>query len=187
MTARTFDDSTGTRWEVFEVHRAAEKPGAVPAGLERGWLAFEHGAQKRRLAPFPSDWVEAPAVELERLCAIARVALSPDLLHFERRREPRRNQAAPESHPDRSTTAEHHAEESAPVGTATADASADDVEHAVRTFAHQARGRRRQAIEAMVELKSMLLERFPGEGHGARDMRSVRRWFVEAYYFERDA
>lgn len=187
MTARTFDDSTGTRWEVFEVHRAAEKPGPVPAGLERGWLAFEHGTEKRRLAPFPSDWVEAPVVELERLCAIARVALSPDLLHFERRREPRPERSAPESHPDRAANAEHHAEEAASVGTATDEAPADDVEHAVREFAHEARNRRRQAIEAMVELKAMLLERFPGENHRARDMRSVRRWFVEAYYFERDA
>ena len=56
---------------------------------------------------------------------------------------------------------------------------------------HEARGAKIPAIEAMVRLKSMLVEQFgaaevaPEIAEEARDMRLVRRWFVETYYFER--
>src|SRR4051812_7870927 len=74
MAARTFQDSAGVLWEVFEVQRASTKPGAVSSGLEHGWLAFVSGATKRRLAPFPPGWADAAPAELERLCAAARAA-----------------------------------------------------------------------------------------------------------------
>jgi hypothetical protein len=165
---------------VFEVHRSSRKAGAVSSGLEDGWLAFVHGEHKRRLAPFPPEWVGADASELERLCAMARVAPAPRAARAgdeERRRVPR---------PTNPTPPEGMAplpEPSPVVGTPTAES----VEHAVRAFAQRARLEGLPAIEAMVQLKLLLADQFPGATSAARDLRRVRRWFVEAYYFERDA
>jgi hypothetical protein len=39
----------------------------------------------------------------------------------------------------------------------------------------------------MMELKTLLLQRYPEPESQARDRHLVRRWFVEAYYFERNA
>ena len=38
----------------------------------------------------------------------------------------------------------------------------------------------------MLELKALLEERHPEPESEARDRQLVRRWFVEAYYFERE-
>jgi hypothetical protein len=169
VAARTFEDSTGTLWEVFEVHRASEAPRGVSAGMELGWLAFISATGKRRLAPYPPAWESAPEKELERLCESARRANPTKLpIGGPRILAPR-------------------AVESAQV----IDEAKSPVRHAVRAFAQEARAARLPAIEAMVRLKSMLAERFSGEGSApetraeAADLRSVRRWFVEAFYFER--
>ena len=67
------------------------------------------------------------------------------------------------------------------------------VRDVVRAYALEARATRVSAIEAMVRLKTTLAERFKGEDVSAAsradasDMRRVRRWFVEAFYFERRA
>ena len=185
MSSRAFEDSTGVSWEVFEVHRASAAPRGVSPGLEKGWLAFVSAAEKRRLAPYPTTWETDPASELERLCASARVA-NPA-------RFPRE--------------ASHNADA---VGSALAGArglralaseplSVPEVEQergnlvreAVRVFAQQARVSNLPAIEAMVRLKTLLHEQYggpdvePGTRGDASDMRRVRRWFVEAFYFER--
>lgn len=170
MAARTFEDSAGTVWEVFEVHRASEAPRGVSAGLEGGWLAFVSAAGKRRLAPYPPAWESASEPELERLCESARRARPTQLpVGGVRARVPR--VVEPE--------------------TSRLDATTSLVRDAVRVFAHEARASRLPAIEAMVRLKSMLAERFlkedspPETRADASDLRRVRRWFVEAYYFER--
>jgi hypothetical protein len=146
---------------VFEVHRSSTKAGGVSSGLESGWLAFVSGERKRRLAPFPVGWERAPEIELERLCGMARVA-------------------PPSRHPG-----DH------PAGGETSHAPLDEVpasvETTVRAFAHRARAQSVPAIEAMVELKALLAQTYPDPGSQAHDLRRVRRWFVEAYYFERDA
>jgi hypothetical protein len=64
--------------------------------------------------------------------------------------------------------------------------SADPVEQTVRRFAQQARAHRLPAIEAMVQLKGLLARVYTSTTSDARDLRAVRRWFVESYYFERD-
>ena len=69
----------GMAWDVWEVYPSAveqrmsgEHPAVqdddgrpqerrevrirVPAALEAGWLAFQSGAQRRRLAPIPANW-----------------------------------------------------------------------------------------------------------------------------------
>ena len=195
MPARTFEDSSGAVWEVFEVHRASQKPGAVSAGLENGWLAFVNGETKRRLAPFPPEWVDATPTELERLCAEARHAPVPKYAAGTRRPRIRvRDDAQPTP-----TAAEEAmtSEEALALDESSLRAPSDTpnlmsgvhhraVEEAVRAFAHEARLRKLPAIEAMVELKGVLARQFAEADSPARDRRLVRRWFVESYYFERD-
>jgi hypothetical protein len=188
VPARTFEDSAGTVWEVFEVLRSSQKAQAVTAGLELGWLAFISGSQKRRLAPYPSDWTTVDDAELERLCSAARAArptgAGPELRPVERAASdgtPRTR--VPRIRPTRSSQAMPDVGELPIVRSAT---GADSVEDTVREFAHQARSRRVPAIEAMVRLKALLARIYTDPGSAAHDLRSVRRWFVDAYYFERD-
>ena len=191
MPARTFEDSAGAVWEVFEVHRASQKPGAVSAGLENGWLAFVSEQEKRRLAPFPTEWVDATSTELERLCRLARFAPAPRVAAREMMRPKIRSRADEETPTPaklvmRAEESRLHREadpDEAPIAMTSDD---DSVEHAVRAFAHAARARGLPAIEAMVELKGLLSRRFTDTASPARDRRLVRRWFVETYYFERN-
>jgi hypothetical protein len=169
VASRTFQDSTGTQWEVFEVHRASEAPRGVSKGYEGGWLAFVSSSGKRRLAPYPSSWKSAPLSELERLCESAR-RIAPTRLSLGGQRTPsNRGTDVPSA------------------GTGEAPSVVRDV---VRAYAREARDTRLPAIEAMVRLKTMLAERFLADGaspeirRDATDLRRVRRWFVEAYYFE---
>ena len=168
MAARTFTDSAGLTWDVFEVRRASQKAGAVSPGFENGWLAFASGEHKRRLAPVPASWETASDAELETLCESARhapVARFP----LERPSRPRirRSSLDGDSAGDPSV---------APTA----------VESTVRGFAHDARARGLPAVAAMLELKTLLQQRHPEPDSQARDRQLVRRWFVETYYFERD-
>lgn len=166
MAARTFTDSAGLTWSVFEVHRASQRAGAVSPGLENGWLAFANGDSRRRLAPFPASWETATDAELEDLCATARRV---DPARFPADQMPR-----PRIRPSRLDSE-----------SSTAEASPSNVEATVRTFAHQARARGLPAVSAMLELKTLLQQRYPEPQSVAHDRQRIRRWFVEAYYFER--
>lgn len=91
MTHRRIRDVVGKSWDVWAVnpsdverrmsgeHRipvigAEEDDGArreirvvVPTGLQDGWLAFQTGIERRRLAPIPDGWhllTEAQLLEL---------------------------------------------------------------------------------------------------------------------------
>lgn len=193
MPARTFEDSTGAVWEVFEVHRSLTHPGSVSGGLEQGWLAFMSGERKRRLAPFPREWETAPDPELERLCSAAR-AVSPTRFPFDPstrdRRRKEREAAGPADTGARrradDSTAGEFGEVHLDVPNATVQSGAEGVEMTVREFAHQARARGLPAIDAMVQLKALLQAKFADPNSDARNLRLVRRWFVEAYYFERE-
>jgi|SRR5690348_7944525 hypothetical protein len=79
MTHRKIKDGDGRSWDVWEVYPSAveqrmsgEYP-AVPSGdgstkerrevrllvpseLQQGWLAFQSGDERRRLAPIPENW-----------------------------------------------------------------------------------------------------------------------------------
>src|ERR1700704_3818129 len=191
MAARTFADSAGAIWEVFEVHRSSTKPGAVSGGLEQGWLSFTSGDTKRRLAPIPPAWETSPDAELERLCSTARgVPRAPPV--FEPiSRDRRRKAGEPAEKQDTGERRRAADEMGTQLGAATAQggfalARGGDtgVEETVRRFAHEARARGVPAIDAMVQLKSLLQERFVGPESDARDIKSVRRWFVETFYFE---
>ena len=39
----------------------------VPDRLQKGWLAFQSGRERRRLAPIPADWNEMTTRELVEL------------------------------------------------------------------------------------------------------------------------
>jgi hypothetical protein len=39
--------------------------------LRGGWLTFEQGDARRRLAPIPDGWADLPDPELRRLCSAA--------------------------------------------------------------------------------------------------------------------
>lgn len=62
---RTFRDSSGNSWTVWDTVRSSDTP--VMAALADGWLTFECEASKRRLAPIPRDWERVPESELAKL------------------------------------------------------------------------------------------------------------------------
>ena len=70
VTQRIFDDIRGRRWRVFAVHPSATtiESGALPESFRDGWLSFESGDEKRRVAPIPPAWEELPMDELQLLC-----------------------------------------------------------------------------------------------------------------------
>ena len=167
MAARTFTDSAGLTWSVFEVHRSSQKAGAVSPGYKQGWLAFACGDSRRRLAPFPSTWEASTDAELELLCETAR--------RVEPVRVPANHVLRPRIRPSRLDTE-----------LARAIASPANVETAVRSFARKARVRGLTAVAAMLELKSLLQQHYPDPQSEAHDRQRIRRWFVEAYYFEQE-
>jgi hypothetical protein len=66
---RTFADSTGIEWTVYEVKRqgaTADRWSYLPAEFGDGWLCFESDVSKRRLTPVPPRWREFSDSELER-------------------------------------------------------------------------------------------------------------------------
>lgn len=77
MAVRTFESPDGITWTAWEVI-----PGQVsefrstfgshlPAQMAEGWLCFDCGSEKRRLAPLPSDWAGRTEAELWFLCRAA--------------------------------------------------------------------------------------------------------------------
>jgi hypothetical protein len=69
VAVRQFADRAGRRWRVWEVQpgavrtRRTELSGGEPLA---SWLAFQslEGAERRRLAPYPSDWLTLSEAEL---------------------------------------------------------------------------------------------------------------------------
>lgn len=72
---RTFIDTQGVVWDVWEVRRdhvaGYGLPHSIHPELEDGWLCFASRHEKRRLAPFPDDWTRLGREQLEALCANA--------------------------------------------------------------------------------------------------------------------
>lgn len=99
MAHRTFHDEVGRSWDVWDVvptaverriaqgaprppaverRRVKEARVVVPDRLQKGWLAFQSGKERRRLTPIPTDWDDMTVSELL------------DLLHQADRRRARR-------------------------------------------------------------------------------------------------
>jgi hypothetical protein len=74
---RTFRDSNGTAWTVFEVRRQVSGTGDrsyLPGGFNDGWLCFETHGAKRRLTKYPPRWREFSDEELMNLLSQAQTA-----------------------------------------------------------------------------------------------------------------
>jgi hypothetical protein len=76
MLERRFKDASGTEWRVHVVINA---PKVAPMQPAQSWqfrpvkasLAFDSERERRRLAPIPHGWEDAPSSELERLLGTA--------------------------------------------------------------------------------------------------------------------
>jgi hypothetical protein len=44
-----------SEWDVWDV-RPQARAGSVGNGMENGWLCFQSGSRRRRLAPIPDGW-----------------------------------------------------------------------------------------------------------------------------------
>jgi hypothetical protein len=65
-----FKDQHGTEWDVFEVASATlsvGRPDLLPSAFRTGWLVFDCGSERRRLAPFPNEWSAFSTIALESL------------------------------------------------------------------------------------------------------------------------
>jgi hypothetical protein len=71
MAVREFRDSHGGTWRVWANYPPVT--GILGAGLEGGWLTFDSGTRRKRLAPIPKGWGEATDVELEIMCTAAEI------------------------------------------------------------------------------------------------------------------
>jgi hypothetical protein len=72
MGLREFVDEKGVRWQVWATRPPEEAARTLAAELRAGWLTFEAGPIRRRLAPIPGGWDGMSDERLGRLCASAR-------------------------------------------------------------------------------------------------------------------
>jgi hypothetical protein len=69
MAYREFQDSMGTTWTVWDTYPT--RPEVMDETWRGGWLTFESGAVRRRLAPIPKGWSDAATARLELMCKAA--------------------------------------------------------------------------------------------------------------------
>ena len=70
---RHFRDSAGIEWCVLQTEPQPDRSSRqrLPEEFRGGWLVFESANEKRRLAPFPSDWPALADRELLQLLSQA--------------------------------------------------------------------------------------------------------------------
>ena len=93
MALRDFEDQNGTRWTVWDTVPANTT--GLTDEYRRGWLTFDDGRNRCRLAPIPEDWADLPAERLTLLLRVAHAALGDTnvtSLENERRVAERRQQ-----------------------------------------------------------------------------------------------
>ena len=72
---REFIDQDGRNWVVYAINDAAiEAPGRryLPDAFQQGWLVFESGERKLRLAPVPAGWSDLRDEQLVTLLTQAK-------------------------------------------------------------------------------------------------------------------
>ncbi len=74
-THRILRDRRGVRWDVFAVYTDALTAARwhLEPPYSQGWLCFDSGGEKRRLAPIPVQWYRLGNAQLEALGEIADV------------------------------------------------------------------------------------------------------------------
>ena len=69
---RRIVDNQDKVWDVWEVNpSSSSRRLTVPADMQGGWLAFQCGEERRRIAPLPAAWSEMSDAALVRLMAQA--------------------------------------------------------------------------------------------------------------------
>jgi hypothetical protein len=69
---REFVDDAGTFWRVWDTHPVAGSTlRSVSPRYAGGWLTFESGLERRRLAPIPAEWEFASRDLMGHWCARA--------------------------------------------------------------------------------------------------------------------
>jgi hypothetical protein len=76
MRVRDFTDSAGLHWRVWATMPSS--PHLVSPELHDGWLTFDSGSSRRRLAPIPPNWDQLSAERLQLLCQTATSARTSD-------------------------------------------------------------------------------------------------------------
>jgi hypothetical protein len=72
---RTYTDRNGDTWLIYLVApTGGVSPHLLPPEFQSGWLCFERGHDKRRLAPVPDDWEFCDEQRLETYLEAAVVA-----------------------------------------------------------------------------------------------------------------
>lgn len=69
MAYREFIDSAGEPWTVWDTYPT--RPSGMDPKWREGWLTFQAGTTRRRLAPIPTNWTEASLSRLELMCKAA--------------------------------------------------------------------------------------------------------------------
>ena len=78
MAYREFVAGDGREWRAWDTYPAANLPRGVASPMIHGWVTFEHGSERRRLAPPPKEWADAGDVQLRAwLDAAARIVRVP--------------------------------------------------------------------------------------------------------------
>lgn len=72
MSIQEFTDGGGVRWRVWATTPVR---GNVRPQFAAGWLAFESGHERRRLAPIPPGWPQADDAALRGMLARAVVVV----------------------------------------------------------------------------------------------------------------
>ena len=79
MAVRDFVDESGMKWRVWPVLRSSIHPKTAAedylGDYGDGWLCFESGHERRRLARYPDDWDKITDVDLCKL--LSKAALVP--------------------------------------------------------------------------------------------------------------
>ena len=63
MSSRAFRDRNGVEWRVWST--IPSNPHTLGGEFGQGWLTFESEVGRRRLAPIPAGWEDAPDSRLE--------------------------------------------------------------------------------------------------------------------------
>jgi hypothetical protein len=77
MAVRDFVDVSGVSWRVWPVTPESLQPKTAAedylGDYGEGWLCFESGSERRRLARYPTDWENLPDAELAALLSAAAI------------------------------------------------------------------------------------------------------------------
>jgi hypothetical protein len=72
MSYREFVSEDGRHWRAWNTFPADTRPRGVASAMVDGWLTFEHGSERLRIAPPPSGWEVASDDQLRRWLREAR-------------------------------------------------------------------------------------------------------------------